>query len=282
MQMMKNNIGSGRSSGLKAAPAGNHVTCAISGDGRIVGRMPRSDGHENVERPVLNRLLANKLLVALPADSFARLLPHVEPVFLAAGNDVYKLGEEIHHVYFPENAVVSHLHVLEDGSSVEAALMGREGIVGLSALFNAHPSSHWMQVAVAGSALRVRTEVVRNQFARGGALQRLVLSYANDLLAQLSQRAVCNSRHKVVERFSSWLLMVHDRAGEDQLVLTHEVIARHLGTRRAGVTTIVNDFGDEGIIDHGRGRIRVLNRRALQAAACECYRVLSTENVALV
>ena len=278
---MKNTSGSKNTVTPDGARIEHYVTHVVSDARRVTGAT--TTGHRNaegVEQTALNRLLSNKLLAALSGEAFARLFPHVEPVSLAAGADVYKAGEEIHHIYFPENVVISHLHILEDGSSVEAALIGREGIVGLSAVFNAHPPSYWTQIAVAGSALRVRKEVVKNEFARGGALQELILSYASSRLAHLSQRAVCNSRHKIVERLASWLLMVHDRAGEDQLMMTHEQIARHLGTRRAGVTNVVTDLRDKHIIDYGRGHIRVLDRRALEAAACECYGVLGEVNAA--
>jgi CRP-like cAMP-binding protein len=227
-------------------------------------------------KPVpFNGLLTNKILTELPGEEFARLLPHLEPVSLTCGEDVYGFGEDISHVYFPETAVISHLHVLEDGSTTEGAMIGREGLIGLSAIFAAPPAMYWTQVTLSGTALRIRAETLQQEFARGGALQRLMLSYTSDRMAQLSQRAVCNGRHSVAERFSSWLLMIHDRVGDNQIPLTHEQIAHHLGTRRAGITNAATALRDAEIINYSRGQIDILNRLALEDTACECYRALS-------
>jgi CRP-like cAMP-binding protein len=231
-------------------------------------------------KPVpFNGLLTNKILTALPGDDFARLLPHLEPVSLSCGEDIYGFGEVIAHVYFPETAVISHLHVLEDGSTTEGAMIGKEGLTGLSAIFSAPPGMYWTQVTISGTALRVRTEVLQQEFARGGAVQRLLLAYASARIAQLSQRAVCNGRHTVGERLSSWLLMIHDRVGDNQISLTHEQIAHHLGTRRAGITNAATALRDAQIISYNRGQISILNREALLGTACECYRALTQQTL---
>jgi CRP-like cAMP-binding protein len=219
----------------------------------------------------LNHLLANNLLGALPAEEFARLFPHLEPVSLAAGEVLYKLDEEMRYAYFPETAVVSHLHILSEGGMTEADMVGREGMAGLSAVFNVPPPSYVSEVALPGSALRARVDVLRQEFARGGDLQRLLLKYAAARIALLSRRAVCNGNHRVEERLCTWLLMMHDRAGDQPLALTHERISRHLGTRRAGVTSAATLLRDRGVIDYTRGHIRVTDRAGLEAAACECY-----------
>lgn len=222
----------------------------------------------------MNELLVNKILTGLPAEDFARLLPHLAPATLSPGEDLYAFGEGVRFVYFPETAVVAHLHLLADGSTTEAAMIGREGMTGLSAVFNSPAPAYWTQVTVPGMALKIRAEVVRREFALGGALQRALLEYASARLQHLSQRAVCNGRHTVGERMCNWLLMVHDRAGEERLPLTHEQIASHLGTRRAGVTGVASSLRDQRIINYSRGQIRILDRRALESAACECYQVL--------
>lgn len=219
----------------------------------------------------LNELLTNRILSALPSEDFSRLFPHLEPVSLAAGEMLYKLDAAMRHAYFPETAVVSHLYILNEGGMTEADMVGREGMTGLSAVFGAPTPSYLTEVALAGSALRIRIETLRQEFARGGALQQLLHRYASGRIARLSRRAVCNGNHRVEERLCAWLLMVHDRAGDTPLALTHERIARHLGTRRAGVTSAATLLRDRGIIDYTRGHIRVLDRAALQAAACECY-----------
>lgn len=224
-----------------------------------------------VETDPLNELLANRLLSALPAEDFSRLFPHVEPVSLAAGEVLYKLDAEMRYAYFPETSVVSHLYILAEGGMTEADMVGREGMTGLSAVFGAPAPSYVTEVALAGSALRVRVDALRQEFARGGALQQLLLRYAGGRISLLSRRAVCNGNHRVEERLCTWLLMMHDRAGETPLALTHERISRHLGTRRAGVTSAATMLRDRGVIGYTRGHIRVLDRGLLEAAACECY-----------
>ena len=219
----------------------------------------------------LNLLLSNRLLSALPADDFTRLFTHLEPVSLAAGEVLYKLDEEMRYAYFPETAVVSHLFILSEGGMTEADMVGREGMTGLTAVFNVPPPTYTSEVALSGSALRARVDVLRQEFARGGAFQQILVKYAAARIAMLARRAVCNGNHRVEERLCTWLLMMHDRAGDAPLALTHERISRHLGTRRAGVTSAATMLRDRGIIDYTRGHIRVTDRAALEAAACECY-----------
>ncbi len=219
----------------------------------------------------LNGLLTNRLLSALPREDFARLFPHLEPVSLAAGEVIYNLDAEIRFIYFPETAVVSHLHILAEGGMTEADMVGREGLTGLSAVFGAPTPSYLTEVSLAGSALRIRIETLRQEFARGGALQQLLHRYASGRIALLSRRAVCNGNHRVEERLCAWLLMMHDRAGDTPLALTHERISRHLGTRRAGVPSAATQLRDLGVIGYTRGHIRILDPERLASVACECY-----------
>lgn len=217
----------------------SHGVDPAPGSYRITVRSPENVREQKVgDKVPLKGLLANKILTSLPGEEFARLLPHLEPVSVSSGEDLCKPGESIRFIYFPENAVISQLYILSDGDMVEAAMIGREGIAGLSAIFSPYPPSHWVQVAVGGNALRIRAEVLRQEFGRRGALQRLILAYAGARIGQISQRVICNGRHKVGERLCSWLMMIHDRVGDDQLPLTHEQIARHLGARRAGITGV--------------------------------------------
>jgi CRP-like cAMP-binding protein len=221
-----------------------------------------------------NALLSNRLLAALPADEFERLLPHVEPVNLSVGEDLYRFERGIDFAYFPETAVVTHLYLMADGNTTESALIGREGVAGLSALFNARQPCYLTRVLVAGSALRIRMDLLKQEFGRGGELQRVLLAYAGLRMSQLSQRAACSGCHTVKERLCCWLLMVHDRVGEDRLPLTHERIATHLGVRRAGITETAIELRDRGLIVYTRGLVRILDRTRLEAAACECYKLL--------
>ncbi|HVF55318.1 MAG TPA: Crp/Fnr family transcriptional regulator [Pyrinomonadaceae bacterium] len=252
-------------SGASTAAATRMVTEATSGIGRA---------HKFFKPVPFNGLLTNKLLTALPGEDFARLLPHLKPVSLSFGERLNGDEVGVSYAYFPETAVISHLYFMEDGSMTSAAVIGREGIVGLSTIFDAGRPSYWTQVTIGGSALVAETEVIKREFARGGEMQSLLLGYTGTRLAQLSQRAVCNGRHRLDERLCTWLLMIHDRAGEEHLPLTHEDIAHHLGARRAGVTTSCNSLRIAGAINYRRGLIDILDRQKLEACACECYRAL--------
>lgn len=220
-------------------------------------------------------LLTNKILTGIPGADFARLLSHLEPVELACDQNLYSFGDPPEFVYFLEGAVVSHLHVLSDGGTIETDMVGREGLTGLSAVFNSHTPERWTKVLIGGSALRARVEVLRQEFALCGGVQQSLLAYASVRLAHVAQRAVCNGLHSVEQRLCSWLLMLEDRAGNERLTLTHERIARHLGTRRAGITELATSLRARGHISYSRGLIRIVNRRGLEVCACECYGVQS-------
>lgn len=233
---------------------------------------------QRYRRIAFNGVMMNKLLANLPGPDFARLLPHLEAVSLASSQVIYGFGDSVTFAYFPETAVITHLYVLEDGSATAAALIGNEGMIGLSAIFAAAPQAYATQIAISGNALRIDIERLREEFKRGGAMQQALLKYTTARLAQLSQKAVCNGRHCLDARFCTWLLMLQDRAGQNRLPLTHEQIAHHLGARRAGITAACNTLRRGGIIQYRRGSIRISNRQLLEAAACECYRAFRPDN----
>jgi len=210
----------------------------------------------------------------LEGEDFARLLPHLEYVALVAGEDVQVCGQELEYVFFPETAVLSHVFFLADGSTTGAALVGNDGVVGLSAILSENHASRWVQVIIGGGAVRIRLRFINQEFARAQDLQKVIFSYTISRLMQLSQRAVCNGRQALRQRLCTWLLMIRDRTTEEQLPLTHEQIAMQLGARRAGVTNACNTLKDCGILGYRRGSIRILDRVMLEAAACECYSVL--------
>lgn len=281
---MENEIGN-TNNYIRKQPRDARPAAGVTTEGATQRTNPAShDGGEESRRAeggALNLLLTNRLLGALPAEDFSRLFSHLEPVSLAAGEVLYKLDAEMRYAYFPETAVVSHLYVLTEGGMSEADMVGREGMTGLSAVFDVPPPSYMSEVTLAGSALRARVDVLRQEFARGGALQQVLVKYAAARIALLSRRAVCNGNHRVEERLCMWLLMMHDRAGDKPLALTHERISRHLGTRRAGVTSAATLLRDRGVIDYTRGRINITDREALEAAACECYpAVRESSNIA--
>lgn len=228
----------------------------------------------NLETTSSNALLSNQLLAVLPWEEFERLLPYLDPVPLSAGEDLYRFEGGVNFAYFPETALVTHLYVMADGDTTESALVGWEGVAGLSALFNARQPNYLTRVLVAGSALRIGMDFLKKEFGRGGALHRVLLAYAGARMAQVSQRGACSASHTLRERLCCWLLMVHDRVGEDRLPLTHELIAAHLGARRAGITEIAIGLREGGIIGYSRGLIHILDRARLEAAACECYQLL--------
>lgn len=256
-------------------PAVYSCATTTSGTHRAIEARLRNNGPHNSPEPIpLNGLLTNTVLASLPGSEFEELLRYLEPVSLLAGHELYGFQQNIDFAYFPETAVISHLYFLEDGSTSGASIVGREGMVGLAAIFGSGPPAYGTQVLVGGSALRVRAEVIKQEFVRGRAMQQLLLSHISARLAQLAQKAVCNGRHRVLERLCTWLLMIQDRVSEEELPLTQDQIAHHLGARRPGITASCNALRDSGIISYHRGLIRILDRPTLEASACECYRAL--------
>ncbi|HLM55504.1 MAG TPA: Crp/Fnr family transcriptional regulator [Pyrinomonadaceae bacterium] len=227
-------------------------------------------GRDVVGPRTMGGLLANAFLGALPADDFERVLPALEPVALSARENLPD-SADARHVYFPETSVVSRLVVFEDGGTVEAAMTGRDGVVGMGAVFGHHAPTHLSRVTVPGSALRMRADLFRQEFQASDAFRRQVFTCAARHTAQVTQRGACVSRHRVEQRLAVWLLLLHDRVGGDDLPLTQELIARRIGTRRAGISEFAGKFQEQGLISYSRGMVRVRDRQALEAVACECY-----------
>lgn len=239
-----------------------------------IRRIPNTPKFKSERHIQFGGLLTNQLLTNLPGPVFASILPYLEPVSLSAGEEIYSCGTKIESIYFPETAVVSQLSYLEDGSATEVAIIGNEGLAGLPAILESRPSAHWTEATLGGTALRASIDVVREEFLRAGSFHKQVLAFTGSYLNQISQRAVCNSRHRLEERLCTWLLMVHDRAHGVQLPLTHELIAEHLGARRAGITSFCTLLREYGAIAYQRGVISIVNRQLLEQLACECYRAV--------
>jgi CRP-like cAMP-binding protein len=216
----------------------------------------------------------NRILASLPAEEYARLARHLEPVSLHLSQVLFRPEEEIRHVHFPTASIVSLLTELEDGGGMEVGLVGREGIVGVSVILGGRETKV-ATVQAAGEALRMEAGAIREEFKRGGALQSLLLRYTHALMAQISQSAVCNVRHGIDERFARWLLMYHDRLGRDEFELTHEFMSYMLGVRRAGVSTAAASLQKKGFIEYRRGHIKMVDREALEDFACECYPIVA-------
>ncbi len=222
-------------------------------------------------------LTTNGLLAALPDTAFKRLVPYLEQVSLAPGEVLYDAGENIRHAYFlNRNTLASVISTMEDGGSVEACVVGSEGLVGIQAFLRAEATPARIVVQVAGSAVRIRAELLREEFNRGGMLQDLLLRYTHALVAQISQTAACNHLHTVEERLARWLLTINDWVTGD-IPLTHELISRRLGSHRSSVNEVACAFRRKGIIRYGRGKITVLDREELCSIACECYGIIKEQ-----
>jgi CRP-like cAMP-binding protein len=219
----------------------------------------------------LKRFTANQLLESLSNQELTKLLPFLERAEFDGDEYLYQPEDEIEFVYFPETAVMSEFQILEDGRTVEIAMTGREGVIGLTSIFNGQQAINWTQVSVAGTALKINTQVLREEFYRGGELQAVFLDYINNYISQISQRVICNSYHTVEQRFCSWLLMLQDRQKSSRVPMTQEQIARFLGVHRPSVTQIAQTLRRRKIINYIRGKISIVDRQKLENSACECY-----------
>jgi len=219
----------------------------------------------------------NHLLEALPEDVYNRLLPNLEPVLMPLGEVVYESGIQMRHVYFPTTSIVSLLYVMEDGASAEIAIVGNEGVVGVSLFMGGESTPSRAVVQSAGEAYRLPGRILKSEFERGGPLQHLLLRYTQALLTQMAQTAVCNRHHTLDQQFCRWLLLSVDRLPSDDLVMTQELIANMLGVRREGVTEAAGNVQKAGLIKYHRGHITVLDRPGLEARVCECYAVVKKE-----
>ena len=224
--------------------------------------------------PTLNPAAPNRLLAALPEPDYKRLAPHLKPVALPQKEVLYDTDQPIQFVYFPSAGMVSLVHILEEGNNVEVGIIGSEGLLGLPVVLSGKTSPARAIVQVPGEALRLPAEMLAEEFSRGGALHDLLLSYTLAFLNQVSQTAACNRAYVLEVRLARWLLLVQDRAQSEELPLTQEFIADMLGSPRAMVTIAAGALQKAGVISYRRGRITVLDRAALEAAACECYEAL--------
>ena len=214
----------------------------------------------------------NLLLASLPVEALARIRPHLECVRLKQGEPLFGPDEPIRHVYFPETAVISLVCRLSDGRSVEVGTAGCEGMVGLTLLFAEEAAAVSAFTQIPGVASRMNGEEFTRLAAAPGPLHRMLLRYAEAFLSQVSQTAACNATHLVEERCARWLLTTHDRVDGDTFPLTQEFLAFMLGVRCAGVSVIMNDFQDTGMVKFNRGEVHVLDRARLEGVACDCYR----------
>ncbi len=224
-----------------------------------------------------NSPLQNQLLAALPETELQRWLPLLEAVELPLGEVLYESGAAMAYVYFPTNAIVSLLYVMEDGASAEIAVVGFEGLVGISIFMGGGSTPSRAVVQSAGSGYRMRADAMKQGFARSGPVVHLLLCYTQALITQMAQTAVCNRHHSLDQQLCRWLLLSLDRLQSTQLVITQELIANMLGVRREGVTEAALKLQRAGFISYARGHINVLDRPGLEARTCECYDVVKKE-----
>ncbi len=218
----------------------------------------------------------NQLLAALPDEEMQRWLPHLEHVELPLGLVVYESGATLKHVYFPTTAIVSLLYVLENGASAEIAVVGHEGIVGVSLFMGGESTPSRAVVQSAGQGFRLKASVIKEEFKRAPVLH-LLLRYTQALITQMAQTAVCNRHHSLDQQLCRWLLLSLDRLRGNRLVMTQELIANMLGVRREGVTEGALNLQKAGLISYARGHITVLDRPGLEQRTCECYAVVKKE-----
>lgn len=227
------------------------------------------NGIENARR--------NHLIAAMPPAELERWAPQLEWVELKLGEVLYESGRAQTHVYFPTTAIVSLLYVMESGDSAEIAVVGRDGVVGISLFMGGESTPSRAVVQSAGEGFRLRASAVQNEFNRAGPAMHLLLRYTQALIVQMAQTAVCNRHHALGQQLCRWLLLSLDRLDGNRLVMTQELIANMLGVRREGVTEAATKLQKLGLISYSRGRIDVLDRAGLEARTCECYAVVRRE-----
>ena len=221
--------------------------------------------------------MQNHLLSALPREEFERLSPHLELTPMPLGEVLYESGGRLQHVYFPTTSIVSLLYVMEDGASAEIAVVGNEGILGISLFMGGETTPSRAVVQSAGYGYRLKAQLLKQEFNRAGPVMYLLLRYTQALITQMAQTAVCNRHHSVEQQLCRWLLLSLDRLSTDELSMTQELIANMLGVRREGVTEAAGKLQRAGLIRYSRGRIAVLDRPGLERDVCECYAVVKKE-----
>jgi CRP-like cAMP-binding protein len=233
-------------------------------------------GARLVVPPSQNRLLNHLLAVDLDF-----LLPQLRIVKLSFNDIIYEYGDSIDDVFFPLDSIASNLAIMEDGTTIEISMVGNEGVIGLSALLGGGSARHWTRVCIGGSLARLSVSALEHTFtSKEGALTHIMRCYGA-LIMQVSQRAVCNARHTVLERLACWLLMIHDRVGDENLKLTQEAIASRLGARRAGITVAAGTLQSARAIEYRRGQLHIKDRMTLEQVVCECYPILKAEYEAI-
>jgi CRP-like cAMP-binding protein len=227
--------------------------------------------------PLQHNPRQNHLLAAMPPEEYERLLPHLLLTPMLLGEMIYEPGEQLTHAYFPTTAIVSLQYVMESGASAETAGVGNEGVVGVQLFMGGNTTPSSAVVQTAGHGYRLPARVLKQEFDRAGAAQRLLLRYTQALVTQMSQTAACNRHHSVEQQLCRWLLLTLDRLPAGELVMTQELVASMLGVRREGITESAGKLQRAGFIRYSRGHVAVLKRAGLETLTCECYAVVKKE-----
>lgn len=225
---------------------------------------------ENVAR-------TNHLLGCISKEEMGRLLPHLQPVSLSLGKVIYESGEKLDYIYFPTTAIISLLYIMESGATAEIGVVGNDGLIGIAIFMGGDTTPNRAVVQSAGHALKMKAQVMKDEFTRGGRFHNQCLRYTQALITQISQTAVCNRLHSVDQQLCRWLLLSHDRLPSDRLIMTHDLIANMLGVRREGITHAAKRLQRAGYISYVRGDMTILDRKGIEADVCECYQVVRTE-----
>ncbi len=224
--------------------------------------------------PVTFATNRNQLLASLSTTKFKEIQPDLERIKMRRGERVYKAGEPLEYVYFPESCIISMVTVFEDGTSVESGIIGREGMTGMSIALSDETSNREVFVQVTGSCLRMKGKRFCGEMEKGGAFQKAVLNYTSNFFEQVTQTGACGSHHSLNERLARLLLMCYDRTEGNKIFITHEFFAQMLGTYRPNVTNVAVSLKEQELIDYRRGLITITDKKGLETAACECYRVI--------
>jgi CRP-like cAMP-binding protein len=219
----------------------------------------------------------NRLLAGLSRKEYARILPDLTRVTLSSGQVMYEPGSVMSMAYFLETAIVSILSVAEDGTSIEVSVVGDEGVIGIPIVLRSHGLPYRIVVQEPGIAWRMKADVLRREFERCGPLHKLVLHYVHTLIVVLAQSGACNRFHTIRQRFCRWVLTSQDRARSSEIRSTQEFLSQMLGVNRGSASQVASALQRAGLISYRRGRITILDRSGLEAAACECYHIVKGE-----
>jgi len=234
------------------------------------------DKKELVTSNVASRNAVLGGLLSIPGIT-NHLLPEFKIIRLSVNQVLYELGDKIDYVYFPLDSVISGLAIMEDGTTLETAMVGREGLVGISTILGTGRSRQWSWVTISGSAIQLDAKFLDKLFVQNEDALKILLQCYRALTTQITQRCVCNTRHSIMERLCCWLLMIHDRVGGENLKLTQEMIASRVGARRAGITVAAGLLQEMKAIEYKRGQLHISNRTAIEETVCECYNIIRNE-----